>query len=196
MGCQRWRTVRDVDGEFWSDVWQWWLNTGLEGIGGGILGGVAAGLVLRATIRHERKLRQDEAEAAERTELKREVIGLHAELSRLLFSQPHQSPDWNEFTSDMYRALIRVTVLGANTDAGLVRDLKEFVDLLAVRAYTPADGWKGAAVLSITRAARGRCEAWLTKDLIAAVQVMKDLHDRLEILAPTAPRRRSVEPRP
>jgi hypothetical protein len=171
-----------VDAKFWSDAWQWWLNTGLEGIGGAILGGIAAGLVLRATIRHERKLRQDEAEAAKWADLKREVVGLHAELSRLLFSQPRETPEWNKFTSDMYRAVIRVTVVGSDTDAVLVRDLEEFLDLLAVRAYTPADGWKGAGVLLITRAACKRCAAWLAKDPVAGVAAMQDLRDRLQIV--------------
>lgn len=53
-----------VDGDFWSDTWQWWLDHGLDGIGGALVAvaGVALTLGYDRRKRREDQRRHDQAD--------------------------------------------------------------------------------------------------------------------------------------
>lgn len=124
-----------MDGEVWADVWQWWLEHGLDGIAGGVLGGAVGGLIawyaVRVTIRHERELHAQDRARGDTQLLEGEVAALNGVAFATAFGlgESEEASRKANFMA-LHRHIIRVEALAIQHSRSLATDLATFRELL------------------------------------------------------------------
>jgi hypothetical protein len=190
----------------WGDVWLWWLEHGLDGLGGGVLGGAVAGLVawwaVQRTIAHERELSATAQADARRTELRREIAGLHAEALGRMVGQPGIVSGWASL--DLLRALHQSAAVCGPEDPDLTEDLNLMAtELLARMPVAKPVSADTALVLAVAPFTAMVCREWLAGNVEARRTAMRSFEKKIAKVAkidkatkPTSDSADPADPRP
>ena len=100
--------MHDVTYAHGGDNWTWWLEHGLDGIAGGLIGGAITGLAVWATLKHERNLAETASKEEDAASLRQDVAKFHRVAARLLFRRPTRatSPRWPKWRADLFSELV------------------------------------------------------------------------------------------
>src|SRR5690349_11568971 len=120
----------------WATTWQWWLAHGLDGIGGGLVGGGVTALAVWLTLRHERTLAERRAlvETAAHTEttLVRHMLQLSAERDWVV-------ANFAQWYAELHHIVGALRVSAAASDSDLAGDLLAFSRYLIRMSSEPSD---------------------------------------------------------
>ncbi|WGX98744.1 hypothetical protein [Nocardioides sp. L-11A] len=150
------------------NFWEWVAMYGLDGIGGGVLGGVIAWLLLRRTINHERGLRAGDREAAEINDLRLQLTEVreraaHAALWAAVTDRSGTDlPVLADRIAGLYSALLGAQALAEKTAPTLRANLETLGNALA---HLPADGSVLEIVSVVSERSVSHSTLWVAQPL-------------------------------